>query len=36
MVDADDGEADRHVDRALIRISRIPHSKRDRQLFWPP
>jgi hypothetical protein len=24
MVDADDGEADRHVDRAFFQISRIP------------
>ena len=36
MVDADDGEADRHVGRALIQISRIPTLKRDRLLFWPP
>jgi hypothetical protein len=24
MIDADDGEADRHVDRAFFQISRIP------------
>src|ERR1700730_12977921 len=34
MVDADDGEADRHVDRALSQISRIPILSAYRQQRW--